>query len=99
MTIFTFEEVAQGADTEAERIRAKEAIYRGLIAKEAARCGVPFEKMEAKTRAEDKNIEEWRRERGARSRNYEHELDRNIKSLRYIVEVFTPNLPDGMNFE
>ena len=96
--VIPFEVVRQDKpDTDAEtRIQEKEAIYRGLIEQRALREGKPFEEMEAKYRAMDKRQEERRRQRGTGSRNYEHELDRNIKSLRYVVEVFTPLMPEGM---
>ncbi len=96
--VIPFEVVRQDKpETEAElRIEQKEAIYRGLIKKEAVREGLSFEEMDAKTRADDKELKEWRQQRGAASRNYEHELDRNIKSLSYIVEVYAPLLPEGV---
>ena len=95
--VIPFEVVRQDKpETDVEtRIQEKEAIYRGLIAKEAVREGLSFEEMETKTRADDKELEKRREKRGTASRHYEHELDRNIKSLRYIVEVFTPLMPEG----
>ena len=96
--VIPFEVVRQDKpETDVEtRIQEKEAIYRDLIEKEAVRMGKPLEEMEAIIKAEDKRQEERRRQRGTGSRNYEHELDRNIKSLRYVVEVFTPLMPEGM---
>ena len=95
--VIPFEVVRQDKpDNEAElRIQEKEAIYRRLIEKEAVREGLSFEEMEAKTRADDEEIEEGLRRDGLGYTSYENKLDREIASLRYVVEVFAPLLPEG----
>ena len=102
MAVIQFAEVVQGTKTDLDaekRIQEKEAIYRGLIEKEAVRLGKPFEEMEAIIIAEDNENEERRRKDGRASRNYEHELDRNIKAMRYFVEKFAPLIPEGVRIE
>ena len=97
--VIPFEVVRQGKPEtdEEKRIKAKEAIYRGLIEKEAVNQELPFEEMEAIIKAADKKIETRRQQDGRASRDYEHELDRNTKALRYIVEVFNPLIPEGVH--
>ena len=97
--VIPFEVVRQDKpELEAEtRIQEKEAVYRGLIEKEAVRLGKPFEEMEAIIQSADKENEERLRQEGFGSRSYEHELDRNIKALRYFVEEFAPLIPEGVH--
>jgi hypothetical protein len=57
MAIIVWSEVARSAETEEERIRAKDAIYRGLIQEQARLEGRPFEKVLVETIERNERIE------------------------------------------
>jgi len=97
MTIIPFEEVAQGAETEQERIHAKEAIYRGLIEDLARIEGRPFEEVLETMRTQDAArdikqaalLERMSIRRGLSAK--EVSLDLNIGGLTLWNKTFAPH--------
>lgn len=79
------------------RIHEKEAIYRGLIEKEAVRLGKPFEEMYDIITAAQTDNEERLKQEGIVFNGYEATLDRRNKFLRYFVEKFAPLIPEGVH--
>ena len=95
--VIPFEVVRQDKpDTDAEtRIQEKEAIYRGLFAKEAVREGRSFEEMYEIIVTEDRENNEKQEQDGIVFSGDEEKLDLHIKALQLWVNTFAPHIKDG----
>lgn len=100
--IIPFEEVVRKTKVyrgEEKRVKEKEAIYRGLIGREARRLGIAFEEMKKVTDARAKRVEAETPnldkmdayEKGISL--YEAKLDNRIEFLSLWEKHFAPHQP------
>ncbi|MCA9052142.1 MAG: hypothetical protein KC643_23405 [Nitrospira sp.] len=107
MTVIQFSEVAKWAKTDREagkRIKEKEAIYRGIIEKEAQFRGETLEETLPKIQRSDNKIDAHHLDSFQEIASlkgisvYEVQLDIRIERRGLLVNDVLPNLPPNVEF-